>query len=209
VYKWLAKRIHRDEKGFTLIELLVVVAIIALLAVFAVPKVFDAIQQAKGARGNNDIAIIQAALDRFYMDHDFYPNNMEELVTRKYLKHNVSFRNGFDRMYLYAVNDNTGTPVWDAGAARYTTKGNATAYFLADPGRSPITSVEICNARTGSQFNQGLPEGQIFENAGVRYSYGWSSYRAGSQITIATTCGTPMASPPPSLHQFRTDGYTE
>lgn len=208
----LSQRIHRDEKGFTLIELLVVVAIIALLAVFAVPKVFDAIQQAKGARGNNDLAIIQAALDRFYMDHDFYPNNLSELVDRKYLKHNITFTNGHSNNYLYAVDNNTTASVWDNTTNTYTTKGAAKAYFLGDPGKLPFTTaVRICNNKdaNGVYTQKELPEGV----ASTATAYAWKNPAAGTQLFLRSdaSCGTDLttAAAPSTLHNWRTDGFTE
>ena len=214
---WLRKRLRKEEKGFTLIELMVVVAIIALLAVFAVPRVFDAIQQAKGARGNNDLSIIQAALDRFYMDHDFYPNTLQELIDRKYLKHNIKFENGHGRRYLYAVNNNTVRPVWD-GTSKYSTKGGATAYFLADPGKSPGTDAEICTVKDANgKYTKALPEGKSMTSnvGGTNYTveFAWKTASAtpdASTILYAdVTCGTVATTIPDTLHSKRTDGYTE
>ncbi len=51
-----------NKKGFTLIELLVVIAIIGILAAAAIPRVMDAICDARVSRIKSDISTIRTAL---------------------------------------------------------------------------------------------------------------------------------------------------
>lgn len=76
---------HRG-KGFTLIELLVVLAILMLLLTVAVPKYFQGMDRAREAALKQDLAVTRDALDKFYGDQGRYPNTLEELVERKYLR---------------------------------------------------------------------------------------------------------------------------
>lgn len=78
--------IFRRGKGFTLIELLVVLAILMLLLTVAVPKYFNGVDRAKEAALKQDLAVTREAVDKFYGDQGRYPNTLEELVERKYLR---------------------------------------------------------------------------------------------------------------------------
>lgn len=73
-------------KGFTLIELLAVMVIIALLLTIAVPKYFSSVDRAREAILHQDLATMREALDKFYGDTGQYPDQLEDLVTRKYLR---------------------------------------------------------------------------------------------------------------------------
>ncbi|HEY3364402.1 MAG TPA: prepilin-type N-terminal cleavage/methylation domain-containing protein [Symbiobacteriaceae bacterium] len=102
-------RMNRNEEGFTLIELLVVVAIIALLTAFAVPKLFDAINKSKDARGQGDMETIPGALDRFYFDNNAFPDGataaaVKAQVMPAYLKSSTRYVNGYNKGYIYINN---------------------------------------------------------------------------------------------------------
>jgi len=77
---------HKYFKGFTLIELLAVMVIIALLLTIAVPKYFSSVDRSREAILHQDLATIREALDKFYSDTGQYPDQLEDLVTRKYLR---------------------------------------------------------------------------------------------------------------------------
>lgn len=73
-------------KGFTLVELLVVLAILALLLTLAVPRYFNGIERAKEATLRQDLNILRESIDKFYADTGQYPNKLEDLVERKYIR---------------------------------------------------------------------------------------------------------------------------
>jgi general secretion pathway protein G len=72
--------------GFTLIELLVVMAVIALLLSMAAPKYFGRVSQSKEVILKHDLTEMREALDKFYGDTGQYPEALQDLVDRKYLR---------------------------------------------------------------------------------------------------------------------------
>jgi general secretion pathway protein G len=74
------------DRGFTLIELLVVLAIIATLLSLALPRYFHSVERAREAVLRQNLATLRDALDKYYGDTGQYPNNLQDLVTRKYLR---------------------------------------------------------------------------------------------------------------------------
>ncbi len=73
-------------KGFTLIELLAVMVIIALLLTIAAPKYFGSIDRSREAILHQDLANMREALDKYYGDTGQYPDQLDDLVTKKYLR---------------------------------------------------------------------------------------------------------------------------
>lgn len=121
---------RRMQNGFTLIELLVVMAIIATLLTIAVPRYFHSVDRSKEAVLHQNLAITRQALDKYFGDNGKYPDSLEELISKKYLR---------------------SLPV-DPIA------GNATAWFLVPPdvpekgGIFDIRSGAPGNARDGSEY---------------------------------------------------------
>lgn len=74
------------KNGFTLIELLVVMAIIATLLTIAVPRYFHSLERSKESVLHQNLALTRQALDKFYSDNGKYPDNLDELVSKKYLR---------------------------------------------------------------------------------------------------------------------------
>ena len=77
---------HRPCRGFTLIELLVVMAIIAMLLSLAVPIYFHSVEKSKEAVLRQNLALTRQVLDKYYGDNGKYPDSLETLVSRKYLR---------------------------------------------------------------------------------------------------------------------------
>ena len=72
--------------GFTLIELLVVMAIVALLLTLALPRYFQSIDVSKETVLVENLRVARDAIDKFYSDTGRYPDSLEELVEKKYLR---------------------------------------------------------------------------------------------------------------------------
>lgn len=73
-------------RGFTLIELMVVMAIVALLLSIATPLYFHRVDKSKETVLKANLAITRAVLDKFYADTGKYPDRLETLVEKKYLR---------------------------------------------------------------------------------------------------------------------------
>jgi general secretion pathway protein G len=74
------------RRGFTLIELLVTMAIVALLLAIAAPRYFAHLDRAKEAALRQTLAVTRDAIDKFHADAGRYPENLEELVDKRYLR---------------------------------------------------------------------------------------------------------------------------
>lgn len=74
------------QKGFTLIELVVVMAIIATLLTIAVPRYFHSVEKSREAVLRQNLALTREALDKYYGDNGKYPDSLEDLASRKYLR---------------------------------------------------------------------------------------------------------------------------
>ena len=74
------------RRGFTLIELLVVMAIIATLLTIASPRYFVHLGRAREAALRETLFVVRDAIDKFHADTGRYPAELDELVTRRYLR---------------------------------------------------------------------------------------------------------------------------
>ena len=72
--------------GFTLIELLVVLAIVAMLLSLTLPRYFHAIDSSKEKVLAENLRASRDALDKFYGDTGRYPDSIDELVEKRYLR---------------------------------------------------------------------------------------------------------------------------
>jgi general secretion pathway protein G len=75
-----------NKKGFTLIELLVVLGIIALLLTLAVPRYFPSVDKTKETILADNLRSTRAIIDQFYGDTGRFPDSLEQLVEKKYLR---------------------------------------------------------------------------------------------------------------------------
>ena len=76
----------RSFLGFTLIELLVVLAIIATLATLVAPRYINQTEAAKEAVLRDNLRLTRDVIDKFYGDTGRYPESLEELIEKKYLR---------------------------------------------------------------------------------------------------------------------------
>jgi general secretion pathway protein G len=74
------------RRGFTLIELVIVMAIVALLVSIAGPRYFASLQKSKETALRQTLAVTRDALDKFYGDTGKYPDSLDVLITRRYLR---------------------------------------------------------------------------------------------------------------------------
>ena len=74
------------RRGFTLIELVVVLAIVALLLALATPRYFHRVDKSKETVLKANLATTRDVIDKFYGDTGKYPDTLEVLVTREYLR---------------------------------------------------------------------------------------------------------------------------
>jgi general secretion pathway protein G len=75
-----------NRRGFTLIELLVVLGIVALMLTLAVPRYFPSIDTAKETMLADNLRNVRETLDHYYGDTGRYPDSLEQLVEKKYLR---------------------------------------------------------------------------------------------------------------------------
>lgn len=77
---------RRGARGFTLIELLVVLAIISTLLTLAVPRYLSSLKKSREVVMKENLWIMREALDKYYSDVGKYPDQLEELAVKKYLR---------------------------------------------------------------------------------------------------------------------------
>ena len=76
---------HR-QAGFTLIELLVVLAVIATLLSLVAPHYMGSVDKAKETVLKENLSTLRSTLDKYYADTGQYPEALDELVLKRYLR---------------------------------------------------------------------------------------------------------------------------
>jgi general secretion pathway protein G len=114
----LAYRGFKDGKGFTLIELVVVMAIIGLLLTIALPQYFHSLERGKSQVQQQNIAVMRDAIDKYYGDNGQYPETLDELVEKHYLRSiPVDPVSGGTAWTIIASPDTSKSGVYDVGPA--------------------------------------------------------------------------------------------
>lgn len=73
------RRTRSADSGFSLLELMVVVVILSILALVIVPRVIDRPDQARIARVQADLGVLQNALQLYKLDNFQYPTTEQGL----------------------------------------------------------------------------------------------------------------------------------
>lgn len=82
----MVKPATRPPRGFTLIELLVVLAIVATLLAIAAPRYFGSLDRARDAALRESLFVMRDAIDKYHGDTGRYPDSLDELVAKRYLR---------------------------------------------------------------------------------------------------------------------------
>jgi len=77
---------RRRPAGFTLVELLVVLAIVATLLLLSLPRYTQSVVVARERVLAENLRTTRDAIDKFYADLRRYPESLDELVDKRYLR---------------------------------------------------------------------------------------------------------------------------
>ena len=83
---FLPTKTLRNAKGFTLFELLAVMVIMGILAAIAVPSYQRSQFKARESVLAEDLYQMRRSIDAYFADNGVYPEDLEQLVTSKYLR---------------------------------------------------------------------------------------------------------------------------
>lgn len=73
-------------RGFSMIELMVALAILAMVLTLAVPRYFNNLDASKESVLREDLYVMRDAIDKYFSDNGKYPDTLDDLVTKRYLR---------------------------------------------------------------------------------------------------------------------------
>ncbi|GIW63089.1 MAG: hypothetical protein KatS3mg090_0915 [Patescibacteria group bacterium] len=77
----ITKKKIKNSYGFTLIEILATIVIIGILATIAYVNYNNSILRSRDERRKLDLETIRTALEMYKANNDYYPNNLDTLIT--------------------------------------------------------------------------------------------------------------------------------
>jgi len=78
--------VQLHHRGFTLIELVVVMALIGLLVSIAAPRYFGIVDNGRVNIQRQNLSVLRDGIDKFAGDLGRYPDTLDELVAKRYLR---------------------------------------------------------------------------------------------------------------------------
>ncbi|WP_255573585.1 type II secretion system protein [Deefgea tanakiae] len=118
----------KQHRGFTLIELLVVLAIMASLLTLVVPRYFQQTDRAQETVLKHNLVAVRDGIDKFFADTGRYPSNLDELVSKKYLRELPLDPITGKRDSWIIVAPETGSGVYDLKSGAEGTSNDGTPY---------------------------------------------------------------------------------
>ncbi|MDY0270344.1 type IV pilin protein [Trichloromonas sp.] len=82
----IIKCLRHLPRGFTLVELLIVMTVIGILASISVPSYQRSLIKARETVLMEDLYQMRRATDAYYADHAAYPESLEDLINKRYLR---------------------------------------------------------------------------------------------------------------------------
>lgn len=97
MFKWILKKIRKDNKGFTLVELVVVIAILGILAAIAVPRLGKSRTSAAVTAHNANVRTLESAANMYIADKGLpYEGKFDQEELKEYVQEWPEVPKGLD-----------------------------------------------------------------------------------------------------------------